>query len=71
MLDINYLRRLYPVKIELNPEIARWNHLGFLFSQEWRSSLVGMHFAHPSKYKAKPIILYGYPHIGKTTSATG
>ena len=33
MLDINYLRRLYPVKIELNPEIARWNHLGFLFSQ--------------------------------------
>ena len=40
--------------IKLNPQIAKYNALNYLFTQEWLSSTVGTHMAHPSKAKFAP-----------------
>ena len=40
--------------ITLNPQIAKYNALNYLFTQEWLSSTVGTHMAHPSKAKFAP-----------------
>jgi hypothetical protein len=42
-----------PIKVVLNPQIAKYNALNYLFTQEWLSSTVGTHMAHPSKAKFK------------------
>ena len=43
-------------KVTLNPQIAKYNALNYLVNQEWLSSTVGTHMAHPSKanFKNKP-----------------
>ena len=41
------------VKVTLNPQIAKYNALNYLFTQEWLSSTVGTHMAHPSKASFK------------------
>ena len=40
--------------VKLNPQIAKYNALNYLFTQEWLSSTVGTHMAHPSKAKFAP-----------------
>lgn len=39
------------LQIKLNPYIAKYNHINYLFGQEWINSTVGMHATHPSKAK--------------------
>ena len=57
--NIENLKKIIPeINIEVNPDLAKYNDFGFLISQEWRSSLVGTHFAHPSKAKTKSPILF-------------